>query len=107
MTLKKMTLVIVTLAIALSCSPSKNELQELETEVANATLVNAEGSSVNNSCFDEKMEMWFTAFNYFQVHGYDMEEADKLATEAVEKEFVDCNAIAYKTIASNPESDIN
>ncbi len=107
MTLKKMTLVIVTLAIVLSCSPSKNELQELETEVANAALVNAEGSAVDNSCFDKKMEMWFTAFNYFQAQGHDMEDADKLATEAVEKEFSDCNAIAYKNIASNPESDIN
>lgn len=106
MILKKITLATLITMTMFSCSTSRVEEIEKASPPPTTLASNQEQktSPEQTNDLDDKMNLWFIAFNYYQDKGYDMETADKMAREAVEKQ---TKTISLETLAVNPETDLN
>lgn len=103
MTLKKITLATLITLVLFGCSIPKGDSAEVK-ESTPVEFASTKHLTATDDHFDEKMDLWFLAFNYYQSKGYDMETADRMAVEAVEKQ---SKSVSLEAIASTSEAELN
>jgi hypothetical protein len=76
----------------LSCKPSEKESTENVSDSTQTTASIEQKKIVidEDSCFDQKMEKWYQAFNEYQDKGDDMQTADKKAFAIAEADYNAC-----------------